>query len=436
MRSSASIRTVAVVAAVALAAAACGGGQGGAGQPSRAKGDLKGVELNVLMNPALLKAIGGEEDAGLVREFENTTGVKVVVVTAPVGEHVQRAMGDFSAKTGTFDVINMQNSDLHEQVTPFLLDLAPRIKAAGSDWNYEDFPKPIREPVSGSDGQVVGVPFRFGANMLYYRKDLFAKHGIAVPKTFDQLRAAAKTLATAEPGVTPIYQRGKAEEIVHDWLGYLNGAGGQLLSKDNKSCALNSPQGVAAARLFADLYAAGHLPKDLSAVGRDEYIGAMQQGRAGMGVYYSPYWLSLVGKDSKVADKMGWALQPTMPGVKAGRSRAGGWYLTANKDSKNADAAWAFIEFVTNPKNALRSALEWGQGPVRESTYTNAEYQKKFPLAKDWLVALDASAIDPTIPQITQVIDTLSPVLVSIFTGAKDPQAALNDACRKIDSLL
>ena len=45
------------------------------------------------------------------------------------------------------------------------------------------------------DGDYVTMMYDFDAYALYYRADLFEQKGIAVPTTWDELRAAAKKLA-------------------------------------------------------------------------------------------------------------------------------------------------------------------------------------------------------------------------------------------------
>ena len=51
------------------------------------------------------------------------------------------------------------------------------------------------------DGQKYFVPTMMSAAIVWYRPDVFEKHGIAVPKNWDELMAAAKTLKDA--GVAP-----------------------------------------------------------------------------------------------------------------------------------------------------------------------------------------------------------------------------------------
>lgn len=55
----------------------------------------------------------------------------------------------------------------------------------------------------GGEDEVNGVPFAANASGLLYNQELFAKYDVAVPKTFDELIAAAETFKAE--GVTPFY---------------------------------------------------------------------------------------------------------------------------------------------------------------------------------------------------------------------------------------
>ena len=63
--------------------------------------------------------------------------------------------------------------------------------------------KVIGTSAQAGKGEVNGVPFAANASGLLYNEELFAKYDVAVPKTFDELIAAAKTFKAA--GVTPFY---------------------------------------------------------------------------------------------------------------------------------------------------------------------------------------------------------------------------------------
>lgn len=395
--------------------------------------DFSGVELTLLMHPTLYAAAGGDE--GLVAEFQEMTGARVNVVTADITEYLERAMLEFATGSGRFDVLNVENSHMSELVRPHLLDISSYIAQTGPEWNYEDFPSSLREPVT-ENGRVIGIPYRFASNALYYRADLFEQAGVEPPTTFDEMIEVA-TRVREDTGITPWVQRGVAEEIVHDWLNFLYGHGGQILSDDHQSCAVSSAEGVAATEFFRYIYDEGLVPDDLFSITRDDYIARMQRGDVAAGIYFGPYWGRLVDPaDSQVAEDMAYALQPVAPGVTPGRTRAAGWYLSVAEDSRNPDAAWALVEYITSPENLLRGALDWANAPVRLSTYANPDFVERFPVAEIWSDALAASAVDPAVPAMPQIVDILSDELVAAVRGDKTAADAMNSACQRIEPLL
>ncbi|WP_113716135.1 extracellular solute-binding protein [Arthrobacter dokdonensis] len=78
------------------------------------------------------------------------------------------------------------------------------------------------------DNKLYGVPLYAGSRSVYYRKDLFAKAGIAVPQTIDQLQAAIQKLQAANPDKTPgfssIYLSANDVHAPESWL-FANGGG-------------------------------------------------------------------------------------------------------------------------------------------------------------------------------------------------------------------
>ncbi|MEL7181995.1 MAG: extracellular solute-binding protein, partial [Pseudomonadota bacterium] len=53
----------------------------------------------------------------------------------------------------------------------------------------------------GPTGSLFGIPFGSETSVLAYRKDIFEKHGIAEPKTYDDLLSAACKIPEVEPGM-------------------------------------------------------------------------------------------------------------------------------------------------------------------------------------------------------------------------------------------
>lgn len=94
-----------------------------------------------------------------------------------------------------------------------------------SDWLAQDkdlaagfYPNQL--PPFQVDGKQYGLPISMDAKLMFYNKKIFAANGITVPKTYDELIAAAKKLKAA--GITPIAYGSKDSWTIAHYLGTLN----------------------------------------------------------------------------------------------------------------------------------------------------------------------------------------------------------------------
>ena len=137
---------------------------------------------------------------GLATQFEKQNpDIKVIVQTVPDPETALRTR---LVKNDVPDVLTLNGNGTFGEFA-----------SAGI---FKDFANaPVLDDVNPSyvtvlqtlgaskPGAVNGVPFAANASGVLYNEALFAKYGVAVPKTFDELIAAAKTFKAA--GVTPFY---------------------------------------------------------------------------------------------------------------------------------------------------------------------------------------------------------------------------------------
>src|SRR5690606_8629842 len=106
-------------------------------------GSLAGTQLTVLIHPTLYGALGGEN--GLIAEFEEMTGATIEIVTAPIPEHTEKALVEFIAQRGTYDVIAMQTSDMMANFTPFFLPLDDYLAEDAEEMQWDDFIEAMRD---------------------------------------------------------------------------------------------------------------------------------------------------------------------------------------------------------------------------------------------------------------------------------------------------
>lgn len=394
-------------------------------------------EITLLIHPTLYAATGGA--GGVIDEFTAATGIVVNVVTAPTDQLRERAVIEYVGGTGQFDVATLQDAWMNDEIALFLEPLQDRLAASDSDYQVGDLIQSLVD-VNTVDGKLLAVPFRGGTTMLYYRADHLAEAGVEVPTTLDELRAAAIALTrdTDGDGNTDIYglvQRGiPGFEIVQDFGRFLFSNGGGILNDEGTACAITEPSGVSSIQLWADLFQGGYMPPDLFAIGRDEQIRQMQTGRASMGIYFSPYYGTLL-KELDV-EQVGWAVSPTAEGVAPGRSLNTLWSLAMDANSDQKDAAWQLINWLTNVENQITMAVEFANAPVRESTYVNDSFIEKNPLGGDWLIATAASSFTPSHPRFPEMADAMSIELTAALEGRKTAAAAAQAMCLQIDGLL
>lgn len=400
---------------------------------------FEGTELNFFAQTTLYQASGADD--GLFKEWQDASGATVNVALFDAAGLREKLLVEFAADSDAFDAAFFNYAWFNSTFTQYFEPLDDYVTQTDAEYDFDDIFTSLVDS-SKADGQLVAIPFRIGSSMLYYRTDLMEAAGIEVPQTWDDFYAAAEMLTqdTDGDGQVDVYgavQRGKpGYELSQDFLRYLFGYGGNLLNEDMTACVMDDEAAVSTLTLWVDLFQNGYMAPDMQAFGRDEYLAEMQQGRAAMGIYFSPYWGSLIGADSTVADQMGWALVPHADGVAPGRSQNAGWSLIINVNSNNKDAAWDLIKYLTTKDAQLRAARDWGNGPIRESVYENEEYLELFPLAIDWKDAIANSLFEPPLDTYPQMQDIMSEEVIAALNLEKTPQEALTSACERIDLLL
>ena len=129
----------------------------------------------------------------------------------------------------------------YDAVLP-LNDLVEQYREA---YNLDDIPQPIWDAVT-IGGNIYGVPFMSNTMHLFYRTDLFEKHGLDVPTTYDEVIDACAVLRD-EPSIdfpfTMNLHAGWAWEI--EFMHFSRAFGATYLNDDNTP-AFTSDEGVAA----------------------------------------------------------------------------------------------------------------------------------------------------------------------------------------------
>jgi len=422
----------ALVLVVALVAMACGTNQG-SGAPAGASGspaaagsqpavsggaspaaDLSG-ELTVWAMGAEGTKLGTLADAFMA---ENP-GVKVSVTPVDWGQAVAKLQTAIAGKT-TPDVSQMGTDMMGKfgatgAFEPVPADIAP----AGyfeSAWN-----------TNMVDGVVSGVPWYVETRLLYYRTDIAEKAGItSPPATWDDLKAAAK--AMKEKGGSK-YGIGLGTKNWQEYFPFLWSNGGDVVDASGNP-TLNSPQAVEALAFYKSFFDEGLTPKSVPE-GTDPATPFVTGDTP---MFFSGPWHLAGVKAAGGADFEGkWAISPMVKKVTA-TSFLGGSNVVVFKNSKNKDAAWAFVKFLSDPKTQATWFTTSGDLPAVTSGWEDAAVKSDPNLAMFGEQLKDTKA-QPVSATWAELSSAINDTLEKMTTGTMTPQAAADEMQEKATSI-
>ncbi|MBX3643191.1 MAG: sugar ABC transporter substrate-binding protein [Rubrivivax sp.] len=286
----------------------------------------------------------------------------------------------------------------------------------------------------GPGARPYGIPFGAETGVLAYRTDILAKHGIAVPKTYDELLRACRTVKDKE-GIGGLTSRGQTgHQVTAAWLLHLTPNGGEVFDK-NFRAVLNNPAGVRAAEILKEIVDTG--PAGIPSYGFGEMQNAFLQGQAAF--YLDSVSVFGPAQDpakSKVAGRVGYAMHPKGTQYSA---QSGGFALAIPKNARNKEAAFLFVQWITNKQADLKIAM-LGGNINRLSTTENVEVARKYstelPALRDALTICnpDWRPLIPEWDHISQQI--IGQALPDVITGKKPAKQALDGTVKDIEDVV
>ncbi|MGX9415739.1 extracellular solute-binding protein [Vibrio sp. WJH972] len=282
--------------------------------------------------------------------------------------------------------------------------------------------------LDGPTGSVYGLPFGSETSILGYRKDIFEKHNLEVPKTYDELLALACEIPKLEPGMGGLASRAASgHHASHAFLLHLAPLGGRIFD-DQWNPIVNNAEGVKAAEALKTIVECG--AEGSKTFGFAEAGTSFLQGQSAM-FLDSTVFAGQVDDPtkSKIVGKVGWAPHPM--GVRKG-SQTGGFGIGIPKNAENKEAAFLLMQWLTSKKADKLIALAGGN-PSRYSTHEDADVNKKFPHMKTFGLALKDADPDwrPIIPVWGKINADLGTTLSKVLTEDLDIQTALDGVAER-----
>lgn len=193
------------------------------------------------------------------------------------------------------------------------------------------------------DGRTWAVPMDLAPMVFYYRKDLFDRHAIPVPRTWDEFRTAARAVRAADPAA-------RLTSFPLDDGSFFAGmcwqTGDPWWQVDGDAWRVNiNGEGTLRTAGYWQRMIADDLVTTIPH-GTQDWIGAMHQGRL-WGLLGASWSVGTLGK-SIPQDKNRWAVttMPTWDGVPA-NGMQGGTAFAVSAESEVPGAAVKFLRWLS-----------------------------------------------------------------------------------------
>lgn len=239
------IAAITSVASLALLATACGG---------KAKPDGAGAAGGSPEQPVTVTYWSSSAGAQQTADAFNKTHphVQVKFSAVPGGPDGAAKLANAVKGGNAPDIATMDYSALPEFASGGNLE---DLSATSGKLVSEKFPEVVQSLVK-LGGKTWAVPFDVTPLELFYRKDIFEKHGVAVPKTWAEYGAAAEKINRADPSVK-ITNFGGGDPAVLAGLSWQAGAKWYGTEGDKWKVAIDDPASKKVAQYWNGLMASG-----------------------------------------------------------------------------------------------------------------------------------------------------------------------------------
>ncbi|MDA0632948.1 extracellular solute-binding protein [Nonomuraea sp. MCN248] len=420
---------VAALAAMVLALSACGSG---AESPP---GD--GPRVLKLWHYESAESAMGKAWAEAIKRFESTHPNVKVEFEEKSFEQIQKTASMVLNSDEAPDLMEYNKGNATAGLLSkqgLLADLSAEVTGRGWDkllpGGLQTTARYDERGVMGS-GQWYGIPNYGEFVMVYYNKDLFEKHKVEVPTTFEEFTAALD--AFVEAGVTPIGTAGAeypAQQIFYQLaLSKADRAWVDRFQAYHGKVDFHGPEFSYAAQTFADWVAKGYLDEKSAGVKAEDMGVAFMKGEHPMMVSGS-WWYGRFASEIK---DFAWG-HFLWPGATMAPGSSGNLWVVPEK-SQNKDLAYDFID-ITMSKEVQNLLGNSGGVPVAAdpAAITDAK-SKELIESFNTLTGRDGLAFYPDWPA-PGYYDVMVAATQNLINGSKQPAAMLDELAQPYEDNL
>lgn len=280
-------------------------------------------------------------------------------------------------------------------LAPHLVDLGPGDEV-GADGHF-----PAALASFSVAGHLLAAPWYLSVGRLLYRADLLDRYGLAVPTSWEELAAAARTIQEGERAAGNaefsgfLWQGRAGEGLTANALEWIASAGAPGILGPDGTVLVEDPRGAIAlgqAVSWVDTIS----PNAVLDMGGGDSLEAFTAGNAAFLRYWSNGLALAELEGSAVRGKTGMTELPAGAGPD-GRHVAvlGGTGLAVSRYSKQPALAKDLVRWLTSPEEQKRRALAGPFEPSRPALYQDPELVAHKPYYPALAGAFDTAILRP-----------------------------------------
>ena len=313
---------------------------------------------------------------------------------------------------------------LAEDLKPYMTN-----KEVGlSDESIKDVPEMFLKDGEW-DGKQYAFPLNKSQMVLYYNEDMLKAKNVEVPKTWDELKEAAKklTVDNNNDGTPEVYGLALENNISTDIGIWVKQAGGEVIDEKADKINFNTPETKAAVEFIASMIN----DKTARLAGEDKNANTtFNQEKAAMAIC-STSAIPYIQKGMKAK----W-FSAALPTYKEDVQLYYGTNVAVFNGGSDEQklASWLYIKYLTDTENTAYFSENTGYIPVRKSAFESENYKKflsENPVKKVPLETLDKGWQGARNIGVIPALDTLGGELEQVFKGQKSVDDALKSAQEK-----
>ncbi|HXJ80811.1 MAG TPA: ABC transporter substrate-binding protein [Candidatus Methylomirabilis sp.] len=365
---------------------------------------------------------------GLLKEFETLhPGVRVrsEALTWNSDEQHQFYVVNLEGGNAGVDVLMLDVIWVPEFAQAgWLLDLTPFLEPSEL---APYFPAAVEPAVR--NGRVWALPWFMNVGLLYYRKDLLDKYGLAPPRTYAELVDQVGRIKSAErdAALDGFLWQGKQYEgmVVNVLEGFW--ANGTQLFGDSGTVFPDPDRAAEVLAFLRSLIVSGVSPPWVTAADEELTRRAFQDGHA-IFLRNWPYVMDLVEQPgSPVRGKVAIASLPRHAHGTRGIGSTGGAHLGVNARTRYPKAAAELVRFLAGHAAELAMARGAALSPSRMALYHAPDLVRDHPdFPKIYALTMVARP-RPIVPYYLMASTMLQPEFSAVLVGIKTARQAVTD---------